>query len=64
MSGRAEPLPPPRPDDNSYYGRPILKPPAWDWRIPAYLFAGGASAGSTLLSDEWVWTLASESAAA
>jgi formate-dependent nitrite reductase membrane component NrfD len=43
-------MPPPRPDDASYYGRPILKPPAWDWRIAAYLFAGGASAGSTLLS--------------
>jgi formate-dependent nitrite reductase membrane component NrfD len=40
----------PRPDPDSYYGRPILKPPAWDWRIPAYLFAGGLSAGSTLLS--------------
>ncbi|HWM59882.1 MAG TPA: NrfD/PsrC family molybdoenzyme membrane anchor subunit [Pseudonocardia sp.] len=40
----------PRADPNSYYGRPILKPPAWDWRIPAYLFAGGLSAGSTLLS--------------
>ncbi len=50
MSRRAEPSPPPRPDDASYYGRPILKPPAWDWRIPAYLFAGGVSAGSTLLS--------------
>jgi hypothetical protein len=37
-------------DPASYYGRPILKPPAWDWRIPAYLFAGGLSAGSTLLS--------------
>ena len=47
---RREALPPPRPDDASYYGRPILKPPAWDWRIPAYLFAGGLSAGSTLLS--------------
>jgi formate-dependent nitrite reductase membrane component NrfD len=40
----------PRNDPSSYYGRPILKPPAWDWRIPAYLFAGGLSAGSTLLS--------------
>jgi formate-dependent nitrite reductase membrane component NrfD len=50
VSGRAEPLPPPRPDDHSYYGRPILKPPAWDWRIPAYLFAGGLSGGATLLS--------------
>ena len=50
MSRRAEPLPPPRPDDHSYYGRPILKPPAWDWRIPAYLFAGGLSGGATLIS--------------
>ena len=50
VSRRAEPLPPPRPDDHSYYGRPILKPPAWDWRIPAYLFAGGLSGGATLIS--------------
>jgi formate-dependent nitrite reductase membrane component NrfD len=47
---RQERPPPPRQDDASYYGRPILKPPAWDWRIPAYLFAGGLSGGSTLLS--------------
>jgi formate-dependent nitrite reductase membrane component NrfD len=47
---RQEKLPPPRADPSSYYGRPILKPPAWDWRIPAYLFAGGLSGGSTLLS--------------
>jgi formate-dependent nitrite reductase membrane component NrfD len=50
VSGRTEPLLPPRQDDASYYGRPILKAPAWDWRIPAYLFAGGLSGGSTLLS--------------
>jgi formate-dependent nitrite reductase membrane component NrfD len=50
VSRRAEPLPPPLPDDHSYYGRPILKPPAWDWRIPAYLFAGGLSGGATLIS--------------
>lgn len=40
----------PRADPSSYYGRPILKPPAWDWRIPAYLFTGGLSAGATILS--------------
>jgi hypothetical protein len=34
----------------SYYGRPVLKPPAWDWKIPAYFFAGGLSAGSALLA--------------
>ena len=49
MSRREETVVP-RADPSSYYGRPILKPPAWDWRIPAYLFAGGLSAGSTLLS--------------
>jgi Polysulphide reductase, NrfD len=47
---RVDQQPPPKADPSSYYGRPILKPPAWDWRIPAYLFAGGLSGGSTLLS--------------
>jgi formate-dependent nitrite reductase membrane component NrfD len=50
MSRRSEELPVPVASPDSYYGRPILKPPAWDWRIPAYLFAGGLSGGSTLLS--------------
>ncbi|MEW5812479.1 MAG: NrfD/PsrC family molybdoenzyme membrane anchor subunit [Actinomycetota bacterium] len=36
-------------DFRSYYGRPILKPPAWNWMIAAYLFLGGLSAGSALL---------------
>lgn len=34
----------------SYYGRPVLKPPVWEWKIPAYLFTGGLSAGSALLA--------------
>ena len=34
----------------SYHGRPVLKPPAWDWKVPAYLFTGGLSAGSALLA--------------
>jgi formate-dependent nitrite reductase membrane component NrfD len=33
----------------SYYGRPILKPPAWDHRIAGYLFAGGLAAGTAVL---------------
>ncbi|HKS48340.1 MAG TPA: NrfD/PsrC family molybdoenzyme membrane anchor subunit [Amycolatopsis sp.] len=33
----------------SYYGRPVLKPPVWEWKIPGYLFTGGLSAGSALL---------------
>ncbi|MBW4718654.1 NrfD/PsrC family molybdoenzyme membrane anchor subunit [Saccharothrix obliqua] len=34
----------------SYYGQPVLQEPAWEWPVPAYLFAGGVSAGSTLLA--------------
>jgi len=34
----------------SYYGRPVLKPPVWEWTIPAYLFTGGLSAGAALLA--------------
>ncbi|MBM9504179.1 polysulfide reductase NrfD [Streptomyces sp. KK5PA1] len=34
----------------SYYGRPVLKPPVWEWRIPAYFFTGGLSAGAALLA--------------
>ncbi len=39
----------PRAEFRSYYGRPILKKPVWDWKIAAYLFCGGWSAGSALL---------------
>lgn len=34
----------------SYYGRAVLKPPVWEWKVPAYLFTGGLSAGSALLA--------------
>jgi hypothetical protein len=34
----------------SYYGRNIVKPPPWEADIPAYLFAGGVAAGSSLLA--------------
>lgn len=39
----------PRAEFRSYYGKQILKTPVWDWRIAAYLFAGGLSAGSAML---------------
>jgi formate-dependent nitrite reductase membrane component NrfD len=38
------------PEFRSYYGRPILKKPVWNWMIAAYLFSGGLSAGSALLA--------------
>jgi len=40
----------PRVKFESYYGRPVLKPPVWEWKVPAYLFTGGVSAGSALLA--------------
>lgn len=39
----------PRAEFRSYYGRAVLKTPVWEWKIAAYLFAGGLSAGSALL---------------
>jgi hypothetical protein len=35
---------------SSYYGRNIVKPAPWEHDIPAYLFAGGVAAGSSLLA--------------
>lgn len=35
---------------DSYYGRPIVKAPPWDWKISAYLFVGGVAGGSALLA--------------
>ncbi|MGH4025670.1 MAG: NrfD/PsrC family molybdoenzyme membrane anchor subunit [Pseudonocardiaceae bacterium] len=40
----------PRAEFRSYYGRAVLKPPVWEWKVPAYLFTGGLSAGSALLA--------------
>ncbi|MFE9610746.1 NrfD/PsrC family molybdoenzyme membrane anchor subunit [Streptomyces sp. NPDC006012] len=40
----------PRAEFRSYYGRPVLKPTVWEWKIPAYLFTGGLSAGAALLA--------------
>lgn len=40
----------PKAEFKSYYGRPILKRPVWLWQIPAYFFAGGMAAGSSLLA--------------
>jgi hypothetical protein len=48
--GSREELAVPRAEFRSYYGRPVLKPPVWEWRIPAYFFTGGLSAGSALLA--------------
>jgi formate-dependent nitrite reductase membrane component NrfD len=39
----------PRAQFTSYYGRPVLKPPAWHDDIAYYFFLGGLSAGASLL---------------
>lgn len=48
--GGREQLMVPKAEFESYYGRPVLKPPAWNTDIAGYLFAGGLSAGCTLLA--------------
>lgn len=33
-----------------YHGRPVLKPPAWTWEVPWYLFVGGTAGASSLFA--------------
>jgi hypothetical protein len=33
----------------TYYDRPVVKKPPWNWAIPAYFFTGGLAAGSALV---------------
>lgn len=40
----------PEADFTSYYGRPVVKPAPWDYRVPAYFFTGGLAAGSSVLA--------------
>ncbi len=40
----------PRAEFRSYYGRQILKTPAWEDKIAYYFFAGGLSGGCALLA--------------
>ncbi len=48
--GLREQLAVPRAEFRSYYGRAVLKTPVWEWKVAAYLFTGGLSAGSALLA--------------
>jgi formate-dependent nitrite reductase membrane component NrfD len=36
-------------DAPTYYGRPLLKKPHWEWEVIAYLFMGGVMGGSGIL---------------
>ncbi len=40
----------PEAEFTSYYGRPVLKPPAWKDDIAYYFFLGGLAAGSSLIA--------------
>lgn len=40
----------PKADFQSYYGRPIVRPPVWTHDIAIYLFTGGLAAGSAILA--------------
>jgi formate-dependent nitrite reductase membrane component NrfD len=48
--GRGEPTMVPDAEFDSYYGRPVLKAPVWEWKIAAYLFTGGLAAGTAVLA--------------
>lgn len=40
----------PEPEFESYYDRPVVKPPPWGHEVAAYLFLGGIAGGSGLLA--------------
>jgi hypothetical protein len=40
----------PFPEQKSYYGLPIVKPPVWTWEIPLYFFVGGAAGASSVIA--------------
>jgi len=48
--GRGEARMVPRAQPRSYYGRPVIKPPAWKPEIPWYLFMGGLTGASAMLA--------------
>jgi formate-dependent nitrite reductase membrane component NrfD len=48
---RGEPLVVPRARFDSYYGRPVIKPPVWQSPdVPGYLFLGGLAGASSVLA--------------
>ncbi|WP_214366585.1 NrfD/PsrC family molybdoenzyme membrane anchor subunit [Pseudonocardia sp. H11422] len=49
-AGDAHPEVVPAADFRSYYGRPVLKTPVWEWKIAAYFFTGGLAAGSAVIA--------------
>ena len=54
--GRGERAMVPPAEFRSYYDRPVLKKPVWKHWVPAYFFAGGLAAGSSLLAEALAWS--------
>jgi formate-dependent nitrite reductase membrane component NrfD len=48
--GGGEPTVVPAAEFGSYYGRPVIKSPVWEWGTAAYLFTGGLAAGTSVLA--------------
>ena len=45
-----ESLPEPLADDPTYYDRPMLHAPVWEWAIPTYYYVGGLTGAALVLS--------------
>lgn len=43
-------LPEPQRRDPTYYDRPLLKEPVWEWEVPAYFYVGGLAGGALILA--------------
>lgn len=42
-------LPEPEPTDPTYYDRPMLQEPVWEWAIPMYYYVGGLAGASLVV---------------
>jgi formate-dependent nitrite reductase membrane component NrfD len=36
-------------EDPTYYDRPVIKEPVWNWSVPTYFYAGGAAGAASVL---------------
>ncbi len=43
-------LPEPQPGDPTYYDRPLLNEPVWEWSIPTYYYVGGLAGAALVLA--------------
>src|ERR687884_2170656 len=50
LNGRGDVRMVPEEEVRSYYGRPVIKEPTWEWEIPWYFFAGGLAGASSGLA--------------